>query len=428
MYKHCPIPAQLLERGTKIVEKLRASIPMEGNTDRIANLQERPASVGDMTVMLNEKKGQVDALCMEPSLAESLHGYYDRAIASLSDEDSIERANDLRARAQSGDVEAQTLLEAHIKELTVMLLIPTAKWLPFLETVTLGDGDIPMVTTNMEQEAGVRVIGNDGGLREFGAVQNLDHFVVTLFRITTDWFTYKLDDLYHGGKVKNTALATINMARDMGIHIDSLIKSYLIPSTSNSIITGTFVTTGKASARHYLVHSSVATDNLPTGNYVELTDNTATSKLRKAVLKTAIQYCTSWGSGSFENGPDMVPVSIRVPSSHAAQFLDEAEVSTTPDQKREAFAGNPFQFSYGGYNFTIVPDSTLSPSLEVCIVQMNRPVGTFYTKPSVGRQITDEGPGQQALNRGKKMESKAVGFLFPTSWTVNVLCIRYREA
>ncbi len=430
MFKYVDkIPSKISSLGKRIAKDLRLGIPIEGNSKLMeAGRPERRATIGDMADFLASKKRDVANLQMAPALAAKFDAFADKCIEGLQDEAKVRASNDLVELARNGDVTAKMKLEASVKQITVMLLLPTASWLPFLETVTLADNETPLMKTGVEQETGIRVLGPDGGAREFGAVQNLDTAAVPLFYLTSDWFAYKLTDLYQGSDVKNTALATLDIARDMAMHIDSLIKSYHMPGAVGSIIKASFVTTGPEEKRSYLVHSNVVPANLPAGNYIELDDNTATSKLRKAILKTVVAYCTAWGKGGLVNGPDMIPVAIHVPSGQASDFLNDAEVTSTPDSKREAIANNPFQIAYGGFNFTIVPDSGLDPALECVIVRMNRPTGIFYTKPSVGRQITDESPALLSMNKGRKMETKAIGISFPESWCPNVLCIRYRAA
>ncbi len=423
------VPPKIAKRGKAIAKALRAGIPLQGNHPRLTeDRPERIATMGDMVNFLAQKKKDILNLDCSPSVLASFNEFADAAVLSIQDEAQVAASNDLRELARQGDATAKMKLAANIKRITMMLLLPTAEWLPFLQTNTLADNERPLLKTGVEQETSVRVLGPDGGLKEFGSVQELDNFLVPLYFLTSDWFAYALTDLYQGSDVKNTALATIDIARDLAMHIDSLVRSYHLPGATDTIITGTFVTEGSPSELHYLVHSNVVKANLPTGNYIELDDNSGTSKLRKAIFKAIVAYTTAWGKGSFKNGPDMQAVAIHVPSSEASDFLNDAELASTTDGKREEIVNNPFTISYGGQTFTIVPDASLDPSLECVIVRMNRPTGVFYTKPSVGRQITDNSAVLQSMNKERVMETKAIGMHFPLSWAVNVLCIRYREA
>jgi hypothetical protein len=359
---------------------------------------------------------------------ERVMAFHDNAIEKLQSGKDAERVQELYAGVRSGDPESQQILAGTVTRMTSMLLVGNANWLQFYERVGLGDEDQFVAESRVGGETAVRFVGQDGVPWTQSPNDNFSFTPTPLLNISTAVFEYPLFDIQMGDGVREHALSTVDLAQDLAAKVDELAASQIEITSPNTILTNSFTTTGPPELRSYVANSRVDVGNLPAGNIIVLSDNTATSLPRVAVILAAIDYASSWGFDAIAGQPDLVPQAIHVPSKLASAFLSEISPTAPSGVHNDNMVRNgPFQISYGGANVTIVPDNTLSPDSPYAYVRFNRPVGFFIDKPSQSRTIVDESPNQQRLNKGTVSQSRAIGFSNPVHWGANILAVKFAD-
>lgn len=347
------------------------------------------------------------------------------AIEAVNSEESLRSRGEILLAARAGDEEAIRLRAQMVVTSVRHLIAASAGWGAFFQLQVLGDEDWPIIEISVGREVTVEAIGEDGGIQTVQAQLDKKQFYIPLFMLWTEWFEYPLRDLYKGHKVKNLALANIDMARDFTHKIESLLASYILVGGANTRLTDTFTTTGDEVDRHFHPYSRVETTNLPTGNLVTLTNNTTTSNFRKDVLDAALEYCERWGGDAFVDGPLDV-VGIRVCSKDIGAWRSQVTLTSESNSLTEQIFTGGAVLNYAGKRFVLEGDNTIAPNDGVAYVRLNKPIGIHFEKASMAETLVDEAPERVRENRGRVSQGSAFGFGMPKPWAVNILGVRYR--
>ncbi len=285
----------------------------------------------------------------------------------------------------------------------------------FFEIVNLGDTDRPVWQNNTMQETRVSYIGQDNTARLSDLVIVQDEIAIPLRRLSAECPEYQIQDIYNGD-VRQSALATLNMAFDKKAKVDKLAFT-LLRSTF-----GSFKLTGKKSGRVYVPHSSINPDVLPDGNKVTVPDTTNSSLFRFQVFDAVIDYCARFVD-AFPDG-DLLPTGrIHVSALDTTGPLKQVAYTGNNDNRLDGGATNNYlTLRHGGITWTVVPNNTIAPGKAY--PELTKKVGKLYFKPSQEKEkvITDE---------DRNMESRKQHFVFgaysPMPHYVNALEVTYRS-
>lgn len=420
---------QLRSAIRKGFASLPASRGAPADRERMKQGRSRLATIADGTHVLAALAERAKLIMTPgPALARVLD-WIKGATEQLHTADYRQRQNEVMVAASRGDQAAQELRAAAVRETIGALMMPSATWANFFMQVNLDEDDIFLLESRVPAEVGVEAIGPDGRADTVPAMQHFDFSAIPLYFLSTDDYEFPLVDLTHGGRVADAALANIDMARDFAAKLDFIIQSFHLVGATGSRCKAAFdITDANLAKRDYVPHSRVDTSNFPTGNIIVLATNTVTSGPRLDLLRAVIAYATQWGSGAWPDG-DLVPVAIHVPSKDAYRFTEEFSISApVGNSYTENVASAPFQLHFGGYNFTIIPDNTLSPAGDThAYVRFNKPTGLALEKPSLGRDFRDDTYESQKANIGRVSRVAAIGQAMPRQWCPNILAVRYRN-
>ena len=146
-------------------------------------------------------------------------------------------------------------------------------------------------------------------------------------------------------------------------------------------------------------------------------------------MDAVIGYITSWGTDAFTDGEFSKEIKVVMPSSQMTGFLQELQFTSFPNSKVEqVFENAGLQMSYGGYNWTLMGDNTLDPSLRTAFVNLGKPLGYFFTKTSQDEVFVDDSVLLRKNNKESISQNKVLGFGLPINWSVNVIGVVYQTA
>jgi hypothetical protein len=279
-----------------------------------------------------------------------------------------------------------------------------------------------MLTFETPREIQFEVIGTDGGVKTVQADLEKNQAICTLFHLWSDEFEYPLVDLYKGS-VANLALATIDVARDLAVKINSLLGGYMLVGGADSRF-GAFTLDDSPQA-HYVAHSGIHTSNLPTTNLPTITGNTSSSLFRKEVLDAFIEYVQSWGSGALPGG-DLQMAGIHLASKNSADWVKQLSMSSESNFITEQVFQGGQVVSYAGYKFPIIFDNTIpATGAGYAYLRTNKTVGKMFEKTGLDMVDTRE---SKRGNKGAYSQGKVLGFGMCNPWSVNAAAVKFRDA
>ncbi len=370
--------------------------------------------------------------CLYPGKrGEDLKAWFTAAAESAKDPESMAKVRDLLEAVRDGDQKAKKELAGIVTVSTQNWMQATSDWMPFFRLHTLQHDDKAYMETTVPQEVGVTTIGRDGRPEDIQPHNRSERARVRMTEIATDGYLYPLSDLEEGFNCKDRALMNVDLTRDLNYQRDAIAQSYLLVGAPNTRIRATFTTTGPETSRDYFTHTRVNTANFPAGNFLTLSTNTATSGLRQDLLVGAAEYVESWGDDVFPDGNLTIGI-IRVPSAHVTGWLQQVQISNIgtgghSNSKVEEVFDNGFVLSFGKHTFRIVGDNTLDPADGIAYIQLGKPVGHWFEKPSLNRVVTDTDMELRLANQEIIYQTNVFGVGFFNHETPNYLAIRYRS-
>ena len=338
-------------------------------------------------------------------------------------EDSDAKMVEMIRGAKSGNKEQQSALAELRVFTTDNFLLASSNPLSFFEVVNLADSDEPYIENTSRQEITVRYIGEDGRAKKSQPIRFEKNARVELYSLTSDEYEYFIRDLYKGN-VKTPALANVDLARDLMFKTNRLLWPYI-----QGALYADFNLTGPKAGRVYVPHSTINVANLPQSNILTPASNTTTTLWRKECMDAVIGYITSWGTDAFTDGEFSKEIKVVMPSSQMTGVLQELQFTSFPNSKVEqVFENAGLQMSYGGYNWTLMGDNTLDPSLRTAFVNLGKPLGYFFTKTSQDEVFVDDSVLLRKNNKESISQNKVLGFGLPINWSVNVIGVVYQTA
>lgn len=333
----------------------------------------------------------------------------------------LKEVGDLYRKAHAGDrAVAESLNALRVEKINNYIYGPLNFASLFFRMEELGDADRAVVQNDTNQEIRVGYIGEDGAPKSVKLGRSPEEALIPLKTLATERYGYRLRDLYNGS-VEQAAQANINVAFDMANKIDQLAYNLLTASLPNGGAFGTFTTTGSKPSRVYVANSRIDTSNLPTSNDIQIPSISGSTTFGLSTIRTIISYCDQWG-GAFAEGP-LRPTGVIVVNSKDAPALalEVTPTGSTNNTIADGLMNNYTSFSYLGVRWVIVPDNTIPT--KKCYVQLSRPPGTIYTKPSHDQSFEDVQP---AKNWAERYMTKVAGFYIPTARRVNALRVAYQ--
>jgi len=336
-------------------------------------------------------------------------------------------AVELVRRAHGGDADAAASLNALRVEQINNFIYPSLNFAAaFFQIVELAPADRPVIQNETKQETAVGYIGEDGSPKRVKLTNPTAETLIPLKLLTTEAVGYRLHDVYNGD-IAASAQKNVDVAFDMANKMDALAYTLLTASLVNGGAFGTFTVTGTKVSRVWVANSRIVTANLPDSNSISLTGNGASTLFRLAAIRAIDNYCNRWAN-CFPDGPLRPTGRVIVPSLDAGGLAEEIvpEGSATKlDNSQDMgnrLATNYTSFDYLGTRWMIVPDNTLAAG--TAYVQLNKPVGTIYTKPSMDEVFEEV---QRSKNWAERSMQKVVGFAIQAQHRPRVLRVIYRS-
>lgn len=424
-----PLTGRAKTNQLKHIAGLRASA-LERMTDspRASARQTPRYALDDLTRIFAEKAKRCRILNPRGK-GEELAEYFESLIENINtDQFLVDRGERILASRGAGEDAAKAMaLRAEAVTTSIRnLLLADMGWSGFFDVQSLGDSDWPMYEVSVPQEVLVETIGLDGDPQMVQAILDKRQYPVQLFPLFTEWFEYEIRDLYKGSRVKELALANIDMERDFAHAVESLLAGYTLVGGANSRLTAAFDTTNAdLKLRDFVTHSRVDVSNLPAGNLVTLSTNSTTTNFRKEVLDAALAYAEQFGADVDGTGPLQLEA-IRVCSKDVGAWRSQVTLTSESNSLTEQIFSGGAVVSYAGQKFILEGDNTISPNDGVAYCRFNKRIGTQYDKPSMADTLIDETPERVRLNQGRMCQGGVLGFAMARTHRKNMLGIRYR--
>jgi hypothetical protein len=313
----------------------------------------------------------------------------------------------------------------------------------FFSTVTLAPDEEPFYVNETLNETRVGAIGDDGTPERVRVVRPQERTAVGLYLVASDIVRVKTQDLYRGD-VSQSALATINIARDMRFKLDRVFFNLLTASVANGGCFGAFsyeqARTNKAT-RIYLAHSGIDTSHLPLTNEivngttagptgtrgtVRYYDSASTTLVgfRPSVLLSIVDYADRWADVLPGGGRLMPTGDIIVPASDIismALYMDLTKVGTTQTAMQEQIQNQGYSsLTLFGKTWRFIPDVTIAAG--TCYPRFNMLPGIAYEKPNWNREFTNR---NDIENWEERWQRAAHGGVIPAQWRPRAISVKY---
>lgn len=383
---------------TKSLESRRLAGGITRHVIELAgDMQQTPAEVIRMARMNKARAGFLTGVTLAGMpLNTEVQAYYDRVIAGYSDKDFLAQRQALLARVAKGDADPalrKQLASIRVETYSNYLYAPTLWLSQFAEILNLKADERPVAQRITKQEVKVYGVGGDGEPHMVKISLDPDETLIPLGFITSDIVRYRVTDVYRG-RITDPALATINLAYDMGNKIDGKVQDLLIGT--NSSFFGEFTFTGKRANWSYVANSRINTANLPDSNDItvyEQNGTTAVSKFGFQVLAYVVDYCARW-DGAFQDGINLKPTGrILLPPSHIKDIVNGIYPSGATRNKiaDELMEQGWFGIHYLGIDWLFVPDLTLDPAVKCCYPEFNKKPAQVFFKPELDEEKDSTG-------------------------------------
>ena len=312
----------------------------------------------------------------------------------------------------------------------------------FYNIITLQPDEEPWYINETGTEVRVGSMGEDGSPEQVRVVKPEAKTAIGLYAIASDWVKYKTMDILRGD-VSQSALRTLDIARDLAFKLDRIHYNLLVAATSSGGCFGVFSYENartNTATRVYLPHSGIVTSHLPTTNdvvngttagptgtrwTVRYYDAASTTLVdfRPAVLRAAIDYASSWGNALPGGGSLMPTGDIIVPSSDIINIglglLPDNDDTANSLQQQVQDSGY-FSLRLWNKNWRFIPDLTIASG--TCFPVFNLKPGLAYEKPSWDREFVER---NDIENWERRMQRKAYGLAIPAQTRPRAMRIKY---
>jgi hypothetical protein len=316
-------------------------------------------------------------------------------------------------KSAHGDHEkSQMLAEARIRRINNDVEA-TTMGASFFEKEVLEPEEYPLFVVENDDKVYISYIGQNGKAPKRQLVQDESPFLVPLQTLSSEIVEYSMDSIYRGD-LKSFERVNRRIEIELRNQTDVNTKALLDAGALATFAAGTRV-----------VHRLVDTDNLNTGNYLDLK---AQGSLNLVVFKSILTYMEKAG---------LTPTSIHIPSGQLYQMRDFVSLvagitgtggTEDPDltipvaAHTELFRSGQLT-NFFGRNIDIVGHNALP--FKYGYVATNEPAGYLVTKPSMNRTILDDSKSMQQKNKESLMTRKIEAYYQPLPNRVNYIKFRY---
>jgi hypothetical protein len=344
--------------------------------------------------------------------------------------DNMERTTyQIALQAHQGDQMMQRELQALRATMVNNFLRARSNVMGFFEMEDLGPDEMPIIGKTTDEEVKITYVGRDGGIRHDQNELETGAILVPHKEYTTGVFEFPLTDPVTG----NISVAA-SIGRDMGYDLDMTISADLwrllvfkFGATASDVLKA-FTYTGAKVDRTLNLHSSIDVSNLPATNILTASTSGSNTQFTLECLQEVVRYCGAWGH-NIDGGMQMKPVDIFIPSKDVFGFLDDAGISVADNELTRQIHTTGFIFSFGGVNWNLVADVTLSSKDGLAYVRTTKPIGKVWTKTSRDQHIIDTNSFDvQMNNKGKEVMKKFLAHAVIEQWRINCCAVRYKTA
>jgi hypothetical protein len=250
----------------------------------------------------------------------------------------------------------------------------------FFQLIELKPDETPVYLGETGQEVTFAFMGQNGGVNW----QTIDTtetsgtpIEIRGFTRTSGWKEYQTMDV-NRGVMKDSVTKTLDIARDLAWlkegDLWNLLKAQLGAFSGKN--------TGRKANRAFVLHSSIKSSVLPTTTQINVTAGSKT-KIQK-ILSGIINYETSWGRGTFQDGDLRATGEIFITSNEVGPLFDELDI-TQPlsDTGEKIVQSGDFAVRVGNRTFQFIPIATTQMTAGKVYPKWNKPAGILYTKPSL---------------------------------------------
>lgn len=283
----------------------------------------------------------------------------------------------------------------------------------FFEMEVLGEAEWPIYVVETDDKVYVNYIGENGKPPKRQLVISESPYQVPLQWLASEEVEYSRRSIYHGDL---RSFERVNRRIELDLRYQRDVNCLALLDAGQS---ATFPA-GVLSA-HRLVNSN----NLPTGNYLDLS---AQGSLNLVVFKSLLAYADKAG---------LTVTSIHVPSGQTAQMRDfvslvaavastggvENPALTIPDEMRTELFRSGRLNDFFGNNIDIVGHNVLTPNYGYAAT--NEPAGYMPVKPDLDEVILDDSKDMLKKNKESLMARKVEAYYMPAPNRKNFIKFRF---
>ncbi len=316
-------------------------------------------------------------------------------------------------KSAAGDHEkSQLLAEARIRRINNDVEA-TTMGATFFEKEVLAEDEFPLFVVENDDKVFINYIGQNGKGPKRQLVIDEAPFLVPLQWLSSEIVEYSQDSIYRGD-LKSFDRVNRRIEIELRNQTDVNVKILLDAGAKATFAAGTRV-----------VHRLVDTDNLNTGNLLDLS---AQGSLNLTVFKSILTYMDKAG---------LTPMSIHVPSGQTNQMRDfvslvagitgtdgieDPSLAVPTAVHTELFRSGQLT-NFFGQNIDIVGHNALASNFGY--VATTEPAGYLVTKPSLNRVILDDSKPMQQKNKESLMTRKVEAYYQPLPNRVNYVKFQF---
>jgi hypothetical protein len=283
----------------------------------------------------------------------------------------------------------------------------------FFEIEELGEGDSAFYVVRTRDKAYITYIGENGKPSKRQKLHPETPTYVPMDWISSEEVEYPIASLITGN-LRYFDEVNTDIQMEIALQKDVWCKTLLDANVNATFPAGTLSP-----------HRLVVTDNLPTGNYLDLQ---AQGSLNLTVFKQILDYAAKAG---------LVVRTIQIPSAHKSQiwdfvslvagftgsgFVEDPKLTVPQEVQLELFRTGKLT-NIMGQEVDIVGRNTLA--LKYLWVSFDKPAGIMYRKPSLDKVIHDTSADKQKENKESLMAKENIGLAMPSPMVPHVLKVRY---
>lgn len=345
---------------------------------------------------------------------------------------------DLFQRHSMGDKQATSELCAAVTSDVNINILGQLFAMSFFETKTYGPADWPVIKAKLRQKKFfVSQVGLNGGNPMMQMAEGIMDYPLLFKMYATAAYEFPIYNL-QTGPLNLLAEATADITYELGLHMDTVAKSFL---DANKLASG---------LRGLLnLHPSINSANIPDANYLDLSSIAGTGKWTVEKIKRILDYavrftadvqplhggalagqmqvkavhCSSLRNRDLWDMADLVAlVGTAVAGEPFGSAPQTQPTQLIPEEARAEIFRNSKLERFFGHPFTIVSNNTLAA--DDVYVAFNRPAGVFHAKPTFDATFHNQSP-EMAQRNVESVFMRKCGVFHQTNDTIpNYLIVK----